>query len=366
MKTCRKRLIIVSKNFLPQRGGAETFTFQLAENVAAGGVSVEILTGVQNPEIPEGCRVQPCLLDSRRLPGGWFFLPVLSASVSLLRYARRGCVLFFPQLDATIVSAWLLRHLFGLRYIIRVPGVRGPNNQLDNIARSRFSAVLLRALRGADSVVVQSDADVAPIEEVGVQRRRIHCVPNGVDLEKFEFRQPTDNDRKLIVGCIMRLSYEKGIDRLLDLMKLAGSTIHWRIVGTGPYRDAVTNLASASNQIEYEIELARDEMPKFFHGIDVLLNISRAEGMSNAILEALACGVPVVASSIPNNMIFSEVVNVFEEDDLVECLSRLNNLAGNFSECRKVARRGRAFVELSHDLTSIAGIYSELLFCGEW
>ncbi|MEM9553862.1 MAG: glycosyltransferase family 4 protein [Acidobacteriota bacterium] len=134
----------------------------------------------------------------------------------------------------------------------------------------------------------------------GVPRRE---VPPAVDVDRFARHRvvPADGERLEILSCA-RLTWKKGFDDALRAVRLlvdAGVRLRYRIVGDGELIEALSFTRHALG-LDAEVELlgARppDEIPSLFASADVFLHLAVSEGFCNAVLEAQAAGVPVVAS----------------------------------------------------------------------
>jgi glycosyltransferase involved in cell wall biosynthesis len=143
---------------------------------------------------------------------------------------------------------------------------------------------------------------------------RLHVLPNGVDLSRFQNVRPRDQLRRelnipenaLVLISIGELTTRKNPQALLRAMaELAPRhpEIHALLVGEGPLRTALHEEA-ASEGLHPNLHLLgfRDDVPDLLHASDVLVHTARVEGFGYVIAEAMAAGLPVVAthcSSIP-------------------------------------------------------------------
>ena len=155
--------------------------------------------------------------------------------------------------------------------------------------------------------VSQGVVDFA-VTETGLSRRKLSVIPNGVEYETFASATPADLTQFGVpVGspvCITvgRLEQQKGIDVLLDaasLVKADHSDCHFLIVGDG--RDRV---ALEARSVKLGLAATthftglRADVPNLLAAATVFVLPSRWEGMANALLEAMASGLPVVATAV--------------------------------------------------------------------
>lgn len=145
---------------------------------------------------------------------------------------------------------------------------------------------------------------------LGVAPSHLSCEPNGVDTQVFSPRRSRGTLRRSLklsrstplVGFVGRLSLEKGPDVLvraaLVLRKLQPDA-HVVFVGEGPCRAALEPLISdlGLSSCVHLLGL-REDMPSVYGEFDVLASTSYSEAMPLAIMEAMACGLPVVATRV--------------------------------------------------------------------
>lgn len=153
---------------------------------------------------------------------------------------------------------------------------------------------------------------------------RDFCVAKGLEAEKFtvipngvppaapspigrqellaELNLPDDTR---LIGAVGRLWPQKRVKELIwaaDQIKCVRDDVHLLIIGDGPLRENLERYRRL-NEIEDRVHFlgARDDVPRLVPHFDILWLASGYEGQSNAIMEAMAAGVPVVATDIPGN-----------------------------------------------------------------
>ncbi len=155
-------------------------------------------------------------------------------------------------------------------------------------------------------------------------REKLVIIPNGVDLAKFRDAMPADRaalglpaDRRLMI-CIGRLDHQKGHDWLLPLLpKIFQERPEYDLVlvGDGPLRQ---HLQAHAVQLGIASRVYfvgwRPQVPQLLKLADLLLLPSRWEGMPNVLLEAMAAGLPVVATQVEGT---AEILGPLAADQLV-------------------------------------------------
>ena len=187
-----------------------------------------------------------------------------------------------------------------------------------------------KALGWADAVTAVSRSAAERYRRLGFN---VLHVPNAVDPADLPDEGARLSERQVIY--CGRLSREKGVDLLIEAVKRIDA--HLIVVGGGPLERELRELARNDPRIRFTGPLPRSEALKLVKGSDVFVLPSRQEGLSTALLEAMAMGVPVVATKVGGN---PELVEHRETGLLVD--PEPSQLAGAISlllEDRGLARR---------------------------
>jgi sugar transferase (PEP-CTERM/EpsH1 system associated) len=154
--------------------------------------------------------------------------------------------------------------------------------------------------------------------KVGVNSSRLNLICNGVDTERFRADERCEReaflpdgfagDDSLLIGSVGRLEAVKDQMTLVrafsDLCRRypRDSRLRLILVGDGSLRHRIEALVAQENlQDRVWLAGARDDIPQLLRALDVFVLPSLAEGISNTILEAMACGLPVVATRVGGN-----------------------------------------------------------------
>jgi glycosyltransferase involved in cell wall biosynthesis len=155
--------------------------------------------------------------------------------------------------------------------------------------------------RWSGAEVVSPSAAVATyaVEHVGLASERVHVVPNGVDHLRF---RPTDRGParpgELVVAWIGSLEPVKGLDVLVDALACVEG-VRVLLAGDGPSRDALVarlDAAGLADRVELLGRVARPE--EVFGRADALLLTSLAESCPMVLLQAMAAGLPALATAV--------------------------------------------------------------------
>jgi glycosyltransferase involved in cell wall biosynthesis len=180
-----------------------------------------------------------------------------------------------------------------------------------NRYRDLLYGCYLRLVRRADRIITQTEAVARRLEaEIAPRPGQIECLHNPVDAERLvaaaklattPFAGP--GPHVLAMG---RLTPQKGFDLLLKAMagvRAAGVPARLTIVGVGELEHELAAQAKALGLADAVDLVGFQEKPeRFFAHADVFVLSSRYEGMPNVVLEALACGLPIVAFDCPHGV----------------------------------------------------------------
>ena len=203
-----------------------------------------------------------------------------------------------------------------LSFITRVPVVvsaRGTDvNLFKNLPIIR--QLITWTLRKANAVIVVSEALRQISIKLGVDEKKIRVIPNGVNPEKFFFIPRAEARKKIgfiregqsLVLSVCRLNANKRLDVLLDALALLSkksSTLLWSlyVVGEGVERERLECLVQSLNlseRVRFCGEVPHEQLVWFYNSADVCCLLSEREGWPNVIMESLACGTPVLATSV--------------------------------------------------------------------
>jgi glycosyltransferase involved in cell wall biosynthesis len=163
------------------------------------------------------------------------------------------------------------------------------------------------AMRVPDHLIAASAETADRLREIFGERASISLVPNGIDLEVIRTSHPDDMRVDLVT--VGRLLPHKNVDMLLESVALlhgAGLHVTCRIIGDGPQRAALHE-RSRELGIDHAVDFRHDVWEKkdvysLIKAARVAVFASAREGFGIAVLEAIACDVPVVTTSAPDNL----------------------------------------------------------------
>ncbi len=284
-----------------------------------------------------GMTIAPALLFARALP-------------ILRRLQARGSD--FDAIDAHYfypegVAAAMLGRVLRKPVVITARGT--DINLIPSFALPR--AMIRWAATTASHVIAVSRALKDALIALGVPESKITVLRNGVDLEMFRpLDRPRARERLGLHGptllSVGHLIERKGHDLVIAALPLLPQH-HLLICGTGPEKSALERLAQrlgVADRVRFLGQIEHDRLAGIYTAADALILASSREGWPNVLLEAMACGTPVVASNIWGN---PEIVACAEAGILMPDRSAPGVAAAVLELFRKLPERGatRAYAE---------------------
>ena len=374
------RVVMVVRLFHPWVGGTERQAQTLARSLAERGIPVRIVTGwwvrgTKHREVIDDIPVfrhqtlWECFgVRGLRTLGGYIYMG--SLAWHLWRSRRSYDVIHVHGMNYHSAVAVRVGHLCRRPTITKLAnsGEASDVNKMRLGRQLRGARFLLPEALRSDRLVALNKAVVTELQTVGVLDRRIVSLPNGVALDGVT---PKPNyaigpvARAVFVG---RLHPQKGLETLLDAVQLvhrrSPGRLRVSLVGEGPHRDALeAQIRRLGLEAWVELVGQQEAADEFLQETDLFVLPSLAEGLSNALLEAMAHGLPVVVSNIPGNVdVVDDDVNglVFPVGDplaLAGCIERIIDDEGTRS---RLGQAARATVETDYDLDLVVDSYVRL------
>jgi glycosyltransferase involved in cell wall biosynthesis len=226
-----------------------------------------------------------------------------------------------------------------------------------------------------DAIIVNSRAVQRElVENHGVSEQRTYLCYNGVDTIAFhpEGRPKQSENAKLTIGAVCALRPEKRLDvlfRAFARARTAGLNARLVIVGSGPIAESLEALRRELGiEDSSELHATTSDVARWMRQIDIFVLSSDTESFPNALLEAMACGCCVVASSVggvPELVRNGENGLLFEPGSTDQLTHILTALAADVDRRRALgtaaARTARAEFSVERNVASVERVYESLL-----
>ena len=307
-----KKILIVSLAYFPRPvGGAEVAVKEITERTS--DIEFHVLTHRFDPTLPREEKMGN--VQVHRIGDGTSYLTKMLFVMRAAFAARR------LHAEHHFDAAWAMMSYMSLPLmLVRMFGVRLPyvlslqeGDPFEHVFRRphiRIFAPLLRAgFKNASVIQTISTFLAGWAKRAGFPGEPI-VVPNGVDTETFarEYPAPVIDVIKQKLGkrpgdvfvvTTSRLVHKNALDVCIDAMIQLPGHVHFVVLGTGPLERALqeqTTNRKLHARVHFLGHVEHDELPKYLKACDIFLRPSRSEGMGNSFVEAMAAGLPVIAT----------------------------------------------------------------------
>jgi glycosyltransferase involved in cell wall biosynthesis len=186
---------------------------------------------------------------------------------------------------------------------------------------------------------------------------RVELIPNGVDTTRFRPTTSARLDGRKRILYVGRLSSEKNLSTLVAAAGVLGDRVTAVLVGDGPLRDELREQAQASGvSVELPGVMDQGRLPAVYASADAFVLASFTEGHPKVLLEAMACGVPCVASDCAGNrsLVTDGRTGLLFDPHAPRALAdRLARVLDDPGLARRLAETARAEVVARYDLRAL-------------
>ena len=369
-------VVMLVNEFTPVSGGAEKQAERLAGYFAGLGRCVWVITrhfpGLASTEMMNGFRViRPATRGPGKLKTVTF---VLGALWHLYLLRRQYAIIHAHMLFGPAFAAVLAGRLLGKRVIVKL-GSSGPDGEIQmslRTIRGRLRLALLR--RWADVIIALDDDMQAEALSAGFSRECVYRNVNGIDVPSFAPAMPRE-DAKAILGkkdntlvlFVGRLVPQKSIPSLLKALQKAVQTcpdLHLMLVGSGPEHDFLQALVDELEIREFVTFAGnQSDVKPYLNASDIFVLTSESEGMSNALMEGMAAGLPCLATPVgasPNMLDHGRYGMLIPVGDVTAWADALVELARSPARRMELGRAAQARIKSEYDFSVIGARYEAL------
>lgn len=322
------RVLMLINLFMPEVfAGGERQCLRLSAALTARGVRPHILTSRSDPntlehEVMEGVPVTRLWSAHQPQKGGRH----LASSFTWMRQVSKWIDMHRDEIDVIHCHHAKLNAWVGINAAKRigVPGIvklgsAGPNFDFFSLEKKRFfygKIAARRIKRDARAIVGISEEMMADLKAYGVEDQRRIWIPNGVEMPEIEPHKQAQaaielrneigaDPRERVAVFAGRMERQKNVETLLRAfaeLTLIGIPGRLVLLGDGVLMEEHKRLASTlglDNRVTFTGRV--ENVSDYLGASDVFVLPALAEGMSNAVLEAMAAGVPQIVSTVSGN-----------------------------------------------------------------
>ncbi len=361
----RPTIVQVTSYYPPHLGGMENVAAQIAEGFVDKGYAVSVYTSDigYSRNIVTNSKPQVHYLKSLEFAHTPIIFPLFFRLLALPRHSLihlHVAQAFSPEI------VYLISKLKGIPYIAHIHLDVDPSGPLGFLLGPYKKFFLKKVLKSAAKIICLTEAQkkliaaryLLPLESIVV-------LPNGVAKKYFVAKETSENSvpHLLFVG---RLASQKNLSLLIRAIAQMKVSAFVDIVGEGEERANIESLIQ-----KYELQNVKlhgkktgEELIELYRSADVFVLPSLKEGISLAMLEALASGLPVVASDSPEiREILADCGILIQEPNAINYASALDNLLSNKDTLQNLknlsVQKARSY-SWENVLASIEDVYNQL------
>ena len=314
------RIAFVTDSYRPTVDGVVTIIDTIKASLERLGHKVFIVA----PDPGEGKRIEGVryfpAVDFKSYEG--YYVPILpSDKLSVLREIDpdivHGYGIALMPLKGFIASR-ALKVPFVLTMTTMVAdtiGYYSPLKALPEIQEKAAWVYMRWLMNSCDGLVVHTRCVMDELGSHGVKPKDGRIIPAGIDTDRFrptegpfDIRDTYGIRGKKVLMHVGRISYEKHVDDIVRAMAMLDGDTVLVVVGDGPAKQSVVNAAEecgVTHRVIFTGFIERSLLPEIYAYADVCVSCSRFETQGLSIMEAMACGKPVVC---PDARAFSEII----------------------------------------------------------
>ena len=277
----------------------------------------------------------------------------------------RRCALFKTNQISGAWTGLIAKLIYRKPLIVRSGFIWSRNVARQNVGALRTWAVLMLervVLRGADLIFVATDGDREYLAQIHrITSTKITVLPNPIDTEQFR-QMPDVKKEKGLVAFVGRLEPEKNLDLLVRAV-LRVPEARLVLVGAGSQETSLKALAADSDRVDFRGTLPNEELPELLNRAEVFVLPSQYEGNPKALLEAMACELPVIGTDVSGirDVIQHGVNGMLCAPDEQDISSAIRTLLADASLRDRLASQAQLFVTRHHSQESVAAREAEVI-----
>ena len=375
-------ILMLSASFHPYIGGAEKQALELSQALMEKGLQVTVLTR----RLPRTARRESVGgVAVRRLsaPASRHGLPswlqainsigfMAACAAYLFRHRRRYDVIHVNLGGSpAVAAAWMGRRL-GKGVVVKLGGGRGVG-ELTFAHKSFLGRLKLAAFRRLRPRFLAVTRDMMQeLADVGLADCPVHFLPNGINTrtyrppmlkEKIAARQKMGWGPEPAFLYVGRLSAEKRLAEFMEdwasAVGQAGLPAQFHMVGSGPEESRLKEkIRSLGLEGRASVRAATSDILPYYHAADIFVLPSVSEGLSNALLESMACGLTVLASRVggaKENLREGHTGLLFDPADRGEAVEKILLALRRPDLAARLGNNARKFAAMEFSMDKIAG-----------
>lgn len=296
--------------FYPFVGGTEKQALTLASSLVKKGMQVKIITSRferkwQKREIIDGVEVVRLCSPRIKALGALIFLCCLAGY--LIKNRKDISLIHTFQIGYTSSASIFLGILLRKPSVIKLAS-SGEGGDIKRARKTLWGRVFLYMAKKASRIIMVSATVEQELVAEGMDPAKLFGIGNGVDLSivkngggKSQVRKELGIPEKKTIIYMGRLSPEKGVDFLIRSFSKVKNQLNCQLIvlADGPEKQSIMGIIGQC-EVWDSVRLIpqADDVAPYLKAADLFILPSRFEGLSNALLEAMACGLPIISTRV--------------------------------------------------------------------
>jgi len=286
----------------------------------------------------------------KKSPSFWAYFPFWLKNILFLLFKKYDLIHAHYGFHSALVPAIVKRRPLLTTF-------HGSDALIEPLRNRLYSRLQKFVVSRSDHIIaVSNEVRNVLVSQLQAEPTKISVISCGVDTSIFSHLDKIDSRKKLkidegekVVLFVGQLRYGKGVDIISECARRMPD-VTFLLIGTGPLRTNTKNCRSVGTCPNIQI-------PTWINAADVLVLPSRSEGTPVVLIEALSCGIPVVASNIggiPDIIKDGETGYLVQLEDVDMFEKRLRELLENPEKRRQMGQKGRKDMVENYDSRKIA------------
>ena len=357
-----KRILIFSLAYHPVEGGAEIAVKEITNRIS--DIEFDIVTLSFDTKHPKKEKIGNCTIY--RINGGLgylskiLFVPRAALLALKLNRMRRYDALW--AIMTYMLFPIVLMRLLGNRtpYVLTLQDGDPFTHVFNRLRILIFKPLLSYGFRHAGKVQAISNFLADWAKRIGYIGNSC-VIPNGVDVSRFKIQDlGFKNKDKVVLITTSRLVEKNAVGDIIKALKFLPKNVKLQIVGTGPLESAL-KLTARSYELEARVMflgyIPHSDISKHLHEADIFVRPSLSEGFGSSFIEAMAAGIPVIATSvggIPDFLHDGETGLFCEVNNPESIAKQVMRLIGDADLRQKLVENAKKMVKEKYDWDLVA------------
>jgi len=354
------RILFLVDGYFPGIGGAELQAKLLAETLIAKGHAVQFVAPHLETHLPlehtwEGLPIKRIAYP--HIPKLSNILYMCSFALYILKHGKDYDAIHIHMVHKMAFITGLFKGFLGIPVLAKVSGATEfEGGVFDYSSNQWYKKLTRRVLRRIDYYQSLSSFSKEQIVKAGIPEEQVINLANGLDVNRFSLSKALhsvkQSDKTIIAYC-GRFEPVKALPilftALAQIKEQGNDNFLLRLAGDGSEEDNLTALV-ASLGLNAHVEFCGriDDVPGFLNQAHVYTQVSRYEGLSNSVIEAMCCGLAPVLTRISGNedlVVHGESGYLIAVDDVDALAQHLNEILLDREKCRQLGAKARERVE---------------------